>query len=69
MPDPTPTQSFLTTFLATTQGKLISALTILVLLLGVAAEVISITTSYYNMVKARAEANVMTLRPPGMLPP
>jgi hypothetical protein len=56
MPDPSSTQSFITAFLASARGRLITALTIIVLLLGIATEVISLVTGYYNMTKVRAEA-------------
>jgi hypothetical protein len=53
MPEPSPTKSLVTEFFATARGRLISALTVVILLLGIVAEVISIVTGYYNMISAR----------------
>jgi hypothetical protein len=60
------TPSSFATFLATAQGRLITALTIVALLLGIVAEVISVMTGYYSMVKVQVESQVMTS--PGVLP-
>jgi hypothetical protein len=40
MPDPSPSQSLVTAFFATVRGRLITALTLIVLLLGIVAEAI-----------------------------
>jgi hypothetical protein len=46
--------------LATARGRLITALTVVVFLLGIVTEVISIATGYYAMIKTRAEAEILT---------
>jgi hypothetical protein len=56
MTDPSSKQSLVATFLATARGRLITALAVVVLVLGIAAEVISIMTGYYTMTKVRADA-------------
>jgi len=56
MTDPSSTQSLVAAFLASARGRLITVLTVVVLALGIVAEVISIMTGYYNMIKDRAES-------------
>lgn len=51
-----------TSFWATARGKLISTLTIMFLVLGVIAELISLATSAYNFKKTRAEATTARVR-------
>jgi hypothetical protein len=63
MTDPSPTHSFVAAFFATVRGRLITALSIIVLLLGIATEVVSFMTGYYNMTKVRAEAEALTSDP------
>ncbi len=58
---PHPKASF-ATFLGTVQGKIITALTVVALLLGIAAEGVSLVTGYYNMVIARQKAAAATAR-------
>jgi ABC-type siderophore export system fused ATPase/permease subunit len=60
MLDPKPTQSFLATFLATAQGKLISVLAVVALLVTILTEVISAVNGYHSMRKTRAEADALT---------
>jgi hypothetical protein len=68
MPSPSPTKSIVaeppTTFkaalLRTVQGRLIGALLIIALVLGIAAEIISLVTGYYSMRKIRVESNAAT---------
>jgi len=55
-------------FFASARGRLITALTVVVLALGVVAEVISIMTGYYNMTKVRAEARALNFNPSRDLP-
>ena len=47
---------------ATAQGKLISSLAIIALLLGIMAEFISLATSAYNFEKTRSEATTACVR-------
>jgi hypothetical protein len=56
------TSSLVAALLATARGRIISALVIIVLVLGVAAEVISIVTGYYNMVKARNDSIISDVK-------
>ena len=49
-------QSTVAALLSTARVKFISALVVIALLLGIAAEGISIVTGYYNMQKTKAEA-------------
>ncbi len=65
-----PPRASLAAFLGTVQGKLITTLTVIALLLGIAAEGISIVTGYYNMhraradeLKARTQAEALSRRP------
>jgi hypothetical protein len=60
MPDQSPRQSFVAAFLATVQGKFLTALAAVAILVGIAAEIISAVTGYYNMTKVRAEAEAST---------
>jgi hypothetical protein len=46
------------TFLSTLQGKVISSLVVIALVLGIVAEVIAIDTSYYGLRKARCDASI-----------
>jgi hypothetical protein len=54
-----------TGFWATARGKLISTLTIMFLVLGVMAELISLATSAYNLEKTRAEATIADVKARG----
>ncbi|MGO9172233.1 MAG: hypothetical protein ACLP7P_09740 [Rhodomicrobium sp.] len=54
------TKASFAAFLATTHGKLIIALTIVALLLGIAAEGVSLFTGYYNVIVARQDAAAAT---------
>ncbi|MGO9170797.1 MAG: hypothetical protein ACLP7P_02360 [Rhodomicrobium sp.] len=49
-------------FLSTARGRIITALTIVALLLGIAAEGVSLVTGYYNMVIARQKSEAATAR-------
>ncbi|MGO9172235.1 MAG: hypothetical protein ACLP7P_09750 [Rhodomicrobium sp.] len=62
MTDQPPRASF-AAFLSTLQGKIITALTIVALLLAIVGEGISIVTGYYNMRSAGAEMEAKTGRP------
>jgi hypothetical protein len=48
-------------FFATARGRLISALVIIALLLGIAAEGISIVNGYWTTVKTKTEVEIMTV--------
>jgi len=54
--DSSSSQSLVAAFLATARGRLIAALTIIVLLLGIATEVVSLMSGYYNMISVRADS-------------
>lgn len=56
MTDNKSAKSIALAMLSTAKGKLISALMIVFLLLGIASESISLVTGYYNMLKTQADA-------------
>ena len=58
LPDPAERAAFFSTM----QGKLISALVIIALILGIAAEGVSLVTGYYNMQKAGAKSRASTAK-------
>ena len=45
-------------FFTTLQGKAITGLTIIALIMGIALEGIQIQTAYYNLIRTKAEARI-----------
>ncbi len=60
MTDQPQTKASFAAFLGTARGKLITTLTVIALLLGIAAEGVSLVTGYYNMIVARQNAAAAT---------
>jgi hypothetical protein len=56
MPDPQSHTYSFSASISAARAKLISALVIVALILGIAHEAISFLTGYYNLVKARCDA-------------
>lgn len=69
MTDPASTPPSFGAFLATARSRLITAPTVVVLALGIVADVISIMTGYYNMKKVRAEADKATVEAQALIQP
>lgn len=51
-------QSTIAAILTTARVRFISALVVVALLLGIVAEYLSITTAFYNLLKARCDAAI-----------
>ncbi|MGO9172232.1 MAG: hypothetical protein ACLP7P_09735 [Rhodomicrobium sp.] len=62
MSDQPPAKAIFAAFLGTAQGKIITSLTITALLLGIAAEGVSLVTGYYKMGEAGADMEAATGR-------
>ncbi|MGO9170796.1 MAG: hypothetical protein ACLP7P_02355 [Rhodomicrobium sp.] len=58
MSDQPPAKATFAAFLGTARGKLITTLTVIALLLGIAAEGVSLVTGVYNMQKVRADRDI-----------